>query len=286
MTLRELREGRWAKLLHRPALKAVIADCGDGLLHREQLRTEWKPDEYVFNISFGRWDSGCRCCQQSARRQPSLVLQINFDRRHNRTYQQLLNQAVLRNDGYQSFNVKAGIDGYSGHPVNFSRGFTMAWVRLDLDLDSGECLIEEVQNDWLRNSEWQAKEFEKYLTENKEEKLEDYYPQFMGHYREFIRYARDVLKSYRAVWAEASLAAALEFIWKELGDLAIYCHSAETGAVLKGIRGSQPPRSLYSSLPEKFGFQLTEDAPVFLKNHRFARRCMKAMQVPVRFYRL
>lgn len=162
----------------------------------------------------------------------------------------------------------------------------MSWVRLDLDLDSGECLIEEIQNDWLRNSEWQAKDFEKYLRENKEAKLEDYYPQFKGHYRDFIRYARDILKSYRSIWAEASLAAAIEFIWKELGEMAIYHHSADTGAVLKGIKGTRPPKSLYSSLPEKFGFQITEDAPAFLKSDGFTRRCMKAMKVPVRFYRL
>lgn len=286
VAVRDLRSGRWAKFLHRPLLKSVIADCGDGVLHREQLSTVWVPEQLVFNLTLGGWRQEDRYWQQTSRKGSSLVLQLNFDQRHNRVYQQLLELSAMSKYGRSNFNAKAGVHGYSGHPVNCTRGFTMSWVRLDLDLDRGECLIEEVQNDWLRNCEGLCRRFEDYLQKNKLKALENGSPQFKGHYREFIGYVKDFLKPYRAIWAEASLAAVIELLRGEVGGVDIFYHSADSGARLKGIKDYLPPKSLYSSLPEKFGFQLTDKVPEFLKSDSFSRRCIKAIKKPVRFYRL
>jgi len=286
IALRELRKSRWAKFLHRPLLKSLIAGCGDGMLRRAQLSTVWGEESMNFNLTLGSWRQQDRYWQQTTRKGSSLVLQLNFDRRHNCAYQRLLELSALSKYGRSHFNAKAGVHGRSGHPVNCARGFTMSWVRMDLDLDRGECLIEEVQNDWLRNCEGLARGFEKYLGNNKTELVERRWPQFRGHYREFIRYVNETLKPYRAIWAEVSLAAALEFLRTEIGDVDIYYHSADSGARLKGIREYLPPRSLYTSLPEKFGFQLTDEVPAFLLNDSFSRRCIKAITVPVKFYRL
>lgn len=286
ISLHELRQSQWAKFLHRPLMKSVIAGCGDGMLRRDQLNMAWDPEQYVFNLTLGSWRADERYWQQTARKGSSLVLQLNFERRHNRVYQQLLALSALSQYGRAHFNAKAGVHGYSGHPVNCERGFTMSWVRIDLDLERGECLIEEVQNDWLRNCERLAKRFKDCLEKNKVELVERSAPQFKGHYREFIDYVNDFLKPYRAIWAEASLAAAIDFLRAEIGSVDIFYHSAEYGARLKGIRGDLPPRSLYTSLPEKFGFRLTSEAPGFLMSDSFSRRCMKAIKQPVSFYRL
>ena len=286
LTLSQLRRGRWAKLLHRPLLKPILAACGDGMLRREQLNTVWDSNAVAFNLTLGSWRQDDRYWQQTSRKGSSLVLQLNFDRRHNCAYQQLLELSALNKYRRARFNAKAGLHGSSGHPVNRERGFTMSWVRLDLDLDRGECLIEEVQNDWLRNSQRLAKFFENFLEQGKIDIVERRSPQFKGHYREFIHYVKNILTPYQAIWAEASLAAAIEFLRTEIGNVDIYYHSADSGACLKGIKRYLPPRSLYTSLPEKFGFQLTEEAPTFLASDRFSRRCMKAINGPVLFYRL
>ncbi|WP_226704131.1 hypothetical protein [Microbulbifer elongatus] len=286
MPLHALRQGRWAKFLHKPLLKSLLADCGSGKLRLDQLVSVYHPKQYVFNLSLGKWYRSCRCCQQTSRPGGSLVLQLNFERRHNRVYEQLLDLSFLDEYERQHFNAKVDIDGYSGHPVNRVRGYTMSWVRLDLDLDRGECLIEEVQNDWLRDAARLAKFFTVSLRKERVAALEASNPQFRGQYEEFVRYENEVLKPYRGIWAEASLAAVLEFLRKEVGSLDIYYHTADSGARLKGIKNYFPPKSLYSSLPEKFGFQLTEQVPDMLKSNRVTRRCLKAIKEPVKFYRL
>ena len=42
------------------------------------------------------------------------------------------------------------------HPVRQDGRHTLAWARMDVDLDAGEALIEEIQSDWIREavSEW------------------------------------------------------------------------------------------------------------------------------------
>ncbi len=40
---------------------------------------------------------------------------------------------------------------YTGHPIHKTRN-SIAWARIDLDYLTGEVLIEEIQNDWLRQA--------------------------------------------------------------------------------------------------------------------------------------
>ena len=60
------------------------------------------------------------------------------------------------------------------------------------------------------------------------------------------------------------LLATLIFLTDELGIRRIWMHEAESGARLKHIRGTAPPRSLYTSLPRSFGFTATPEPPGFL----------------------
>ena len=138
-------------------------------------------------------------------------------------------QKLIRPDDVHTFN-------YHGHPSLKSgdRG-TLAWVRLDLDFDTNEVLIEEIQCDWIRRVK----------------SAQRFGYSFYGDYDEsdLNAYVSDVLEPYAKVWQEAMLAATIDFVRNELGLKHVYYHSFENGARLKHIEGNKPPRSLYTQLP-------------------------------------
>ena len=100
-----------------------------------------------------------------------------------------------------------------------------------------------------------------------------------------MNYVRKTLAPYFRLWDEAALTAAINFVVDELGIRRIYYHSFETGNVLKKIRYSQPPRSLYTDLPRKFCFRLTDEVPEMLAGSRVVKRKLKRVKQP-RWYRL
>lgn len=54
---------------------------------------------------------------------------------------------------YQRLGCPGSHFNYCGHPVSRQRN-TLAWARLDLDLNSATALIEEIQSDWIRDVVW------------------------------------------------------------------------------------------------------------------------------------
>ena len=57
------------------------------------------------------------------------------------------------------------------------------------------------------------------------------------------------------------------FLKEEIGINTIFYHTFEGGNFLKGIDyAKKPPRSLNTSLPKKFCFELTNQYPAFLSN--------------------
>jgi hypothetical protein len=142
----------------------------------------------------------------------------------------------------EAFDV-AENDMYSGHPWT-KRSFTLAWARLDIDRDAGEALIEEVQSDWaecLRQSGWPV---------------------------------------YSKLWDEAMLTAAIRFLKDDLGVHRIYYHTFESGLRFKRFDTQccwLPPRSVYTTLPKRFCFALTDTPPRFLARSR-NRRVRKAVR--------
>lgn len=90
----------------------------------------------------------------------------------------------------------------------------------------------------------------------------------------------------RAHWQEAMLTAALRFLVYEIGMRRIFYHTETTGAFLKNIRGTKPPRSLYTELPKRFCFDETDTVPELLTRERNWNRRKKAAQKPMRFFRM
>lgn len=257
-----IKQTQFGKLLSRPLVQSIIASKGNGRLCANDFSYVWQEPSKTFMLTLDTWKGVDRHYDQTTRPGVNLVLQLNFSNQHNGYFHEQFN-SVLQND-LRSF----------GHPTlrPGKRKFkheTLAWTRIDLDLLSGEALIEEIQNDWLRyakswercmncqrNCRWcVVRAFKK--TEREKERLH--------------HYLKNILLPYEKIWSEAMLTAALWFLHTELGIHSIYYHTHDSGAKLKSIKGNKPPRSLYTQLPARFCFTPTEQHPEFLLNDRFYR---------------
>ena len=250
----DLKKSPYQSLLKQPEIKQLLAQRGDGQLTKELFKYPWRSDSLAFVLTVDSWGKHNQWQYQTTRKGCNLVLQLNFSEQHNRVYQHL----VKPKDDYV-FN-------FSGHPVmerdkRILYRDTLAWARIDLDLDSGEALIEEIQSDWVRRVRYCLQSIKRGIT-----------PWQLRWCQceadEFVHYAENVLAPFNALWSEAMLTATIEFIYNELGIRTIFYHTHEFGRRLKQISGDAPPRSLYTDLPRKFCFQLTDNDPSFIENDR------------------
>lgn len=247
VALAELKKSRYGKLLHNKLLKPLVANAGDGRLSRAAVSNIWQEPSLPFLLSVSRWDARKDWMwNQVTRRGENLVLQLNLPKQHERLFQQWLSPK-----GEFNFNW-----GY-GHPVQRKRAGhdlfreTLAWARIDLDLDNNEALIEEVQSDGARKMASLAKQFKGCSCQQCQQRL---------------RYI-DWFQPYAKLWSEAMLMASLHFLKHEMGIEHVYMHTARSGWQLKHMEKNwQPPKSLYSDLPKKFTFQKTCGAPLFLRD--------------------
>jgi hypothetical protein len=245
-------------LLNKPLLKTITADLGTGTLTRQALQTYWPKNPLVFKLSLGSWGQSHRSKHdnwyQTSRPGSSLVLRLNFSDHHNQAYQHLLRPVGQ----YQPFANRC-------HPID-RRQYTLAWVRLDLDWETGEVLIEEIQNDWLRKVEDKYDRLSQKYEQDKQEFHNDWLFRHMDtSWERLSRYCQEVLEPYERIWSEAALSAALWFVREELGLDRIFFHTFETGNRIKGIKTNFPPKSLYTQLPRRFGFRETDEMPQFLQ---------------------
>ena len=278
----ELRKTRLARLLDRKALRPLVARCG-GTLHRHDvialahadhfgvfhgltpageaaLDACWADPWQDFGLNFTTWGEGRHWeYAQISREGGSLVIQLGFPSDH----AQLMGR-YLPDDARTKFEE-------SYHPVRLDGRPTLAWARVDMDLDRGEALIEEVQCDWLR------------LVADEVEWLNDADPQSRDA-RAHQAYQRELFARYARIWPNVMLLATLTVLVESLGMRRIWMHRPETGAILKGISGMYPPVSLYTKLPRSFCFEPVADLPRLLepgpwtRRPRFARNRLKAVE--------
>jgi hypothetical protein len=187
-------------------------------------------------------------------------VQLNFPASHDRSYRELV----------RPFEEHPFISSY--HPTRNREPFTLAWARLDFEPQSSEVLIEEVQSDWVRFAEPYARRAEQWLAEGELPHLE--FDEDVGCTASaMLRYFEGVLRPYARLWQECVLSAVIELCYAELGARRVYFHTFEGGLVMKRIRGSyQPPRSLYTELPERFCFTRTSRAPLVVAGDPRLRR--------------
>ncbi len=262
--INDLKSCRYQGLLNKTVVREVLQNCGDSILHPEMLSDQPAKEGKDFNYTISKWGQFIPhrndSWNQTSRPGLNLVLQLNFDDWHNYKYHQL-----IKNSTIDPFVLRC-------HPVSTKRQFTMAWARLDVDLDRGEVLIEEIQNDWLREVNTLFKGWNEIIKNGNE----------TGNHWFFDYYRHDTffdyvifLKQYQKMWEEATLSLAIHFAKHELGLSDIYYHDFDSGNLLKGLTDEKPPRSLYTRLPKRFCFEPTDRAPAMLKNDKYVRRILK-----------
>lgn len=273
--IQELKRSAYASLLEKPEVKQALAMAGQGVITHAILDSVWPAEVFHFVITLGGWGTRRARRVQTTRRGYNLVLQLNFSSQHDDIYRALVKPIYT-----------ALLNTYS-HPIlrpgarTYFRE-TMGWSRIDLDLQRGEALIEEVQNDWLREARILLRDARRKLKKHASDKV---WWDTNGKVEDVIRYCEQVLQPYYHLWDEAVLAASIDFIHRELGIRKIYYHTAQYGYRLKGIRYTQPPKSLYSQLPRRFCFTQTEQMPEFLAEDKYFRRVYRRVERP-NWYRL
>ena len=254
--VRDLKAGRLARHLDRALLRPLVAQSGGVMRRADVLALAYadralrlpdvgaaasaalagicESDWHDFELTFDHWED-----LQVTRQAANLVVQMGFPSDH-----AALLGRYFREDVRRKFEE-------SCHPVRTDGRPTLAWARLDIDIATGEALIEEVQSDWLR-----------YVTLERQD-LEYSAPRS----RDLIAtraYEQALLARYAKLWPRALMLAVLMLLRDRLALRTVWMHTPALGMVLKRIWGSGPPRSLYSALPRSFGFEATREVPAFL----------------------
>ncbi|MBB3698187.1 hypothetical protein KMW28_17485 [Flammeovirga yaeyamensis] len=128
-------------LLNKPAFHRLTAKSGKAQYSKDQFI--YSDDLKHFKITLGRWgefeNHRNDDWYQTSLPGENLVIQLNFDLDHELIYRKFFDI-----DDWHPFTM-------SCHPIS-EKYSTMAWSRLDFNLDTGEAFIEEIQNDWLRDA--------------------------------------------------------------------------------------------------------------------------------------
>lgn len=268
MSVSEIRSGAYGKLLNRPLLRGLVS--GDGYLYRTAL-DYYNPSAIEgLVVTLGAWNERHKSWNQTTQPSANLVLQFNLSKQWSQKISYALGQ-----DANQIFGW--------GHPVSQKRGCTLGWTRLDMDFDSGEVLIEEIQTDLVRG----LNRLKMSLELAKAKQRDSIKLRGIEIPCAKAEVALEVMSSlFYEHWSEAMLWASIWFCLEELGMNHIYYHEHETGALLKGLNYSRPPRSLYSQLPKKFCFRKTQYGPSFLVNQKAVRRKLNKAKHDVAWYKL
>lgn len=235
----DLKRGALAPLLQKPCIRNIMSSVGRNWLESGDLILGWPTSYDGYRLTLGSWpdlhEKPSRRWSQVTRWGWSLVLQLNLPESHKRE----LAESVPEWSDFVR---------WSPHPIAGNGELTLAWARIDIDFDTSEALVEEIQSDWVRDARYYAQ------------------PRRYGPAGDWRAYYESVLQPRAKKWPETMLTATLWFLFEELGIETVFYHTHETGAELKGIDDPQPPRSLYTDLPRKFCFRTTHNGPRFIRD--------------------
>lgn len=263
----DLKASTYQSFLQKAPLKEITSRLTGNRLSPKNLST-YLPKEWLnFNLTFSKWGGYKKHTKdrdnQTTRQGFSFVIQLNFGALHDVQYHRLISP---KNVGDHPFK-------YTCHPVAVAKSrLTLGWARIDLDLDSGELLIEEIQNDWLREVDSMVKRLTD-LEKKNENRFKNHW--FFYSYNttlDQLKKYQTYLAPYKKIWAEAILAASIEFSVKEMGIRDIYFHTYESGCKLKDCT---PPKSIYTKLPKRLGFQKTNLAPQFIRDCTYLKKTLR-----------
>ncbi len=277
--LGQVKRSRFGRLLSKPIIADLLGRCGDGRVTPDLFNTAWAQPAEPYLLGLTSWGiDGKRLTRanyhQTSRPGVNLVLQLNFSSHHERPSSGWIGKA----DPTHPFVLK-------DHPVACPDRNTLAWARLDIDLASGEALIEEIQSDWVREVHNLIRTLRCLPSDQVRRRFltNCYAPIGLKGIRE---YAAHVLPFHARHWAEAMLSAAIWFLHDEIGVRRIYYHTFDGGNRLKGLSDCPPPRSLYTDLPRRFCFDRTTEPPRLLDQCTDSRVRSAVRSGEIEFHRI
>lgn len=255
----QLKQHAFGKFLNKPLLKKLSGK--NSKWSAELLQMQWPETCRNYEITFDKWGNHkewSRYWNQSCRKGSNLVLQLNFSEDHD-----LAQHKFKSGWGWLDNN-------YACHPVRKGGRHTLSWSRIDIDWETEEALIEEIQSDWItslldsrkmyQNIKNGRSRYQKKLTKNEEKLIE-----ILASYLESLRFE---VKH----WPEITLAATIDLLRNQLGIKKIWYHTPESGALVKRLGTDGVPRSHYKDLPRRFGFQRKQEWPEFIRKNWGTRR--------------
>lgn len=264
LSVAALKTSEYAPLLQKPRVKTILSGLGHHLPDKDYwLGHDYDQQQEIFTLTLGLWGDRKHSnwhWQQTSRPGCNLVLQMNFSGKHDREY------AKLKAEG-DPFT-------YRGHPVSDKR-HTLAWARIDLDFHNNCALIEEIQNDWLREVAELKRRIDNKIKAGASPADDTKIWGLTCPLNVSLDYCRFVLGRYAPIWDEAMLWATINFLREEIGIRHIFYHSAESGKILKHLNGALSPRSLYTDLPRRFCLTPTAEAPELLQQEKFFHKVTK-----------
>ncbi|MEM8984559.1 MAG: hypothetical protein AAGC71_16130 [Pseudomonadota bacterium] len=260
---RSIQRSAFAQLLHKDVVKAVLAQHRSREIPKDAFENHVGASPQCYTLTLDTWGSNTHDeFVQTTRRGYNVVLQLNFPANHDQAYRRYIDP-----HGTHPFAAYE-------HPVVRERQNTLAWARLDIDLDNREALIEEIQSDWLRMANW-------YRPRDGDVDVANFYWNESANLADVMQYYTEELPRHEN-WDETMLAAAIWFLRRELGIRTVYYHTHESGAALKRTDDCKPPRSIYSRLPRRFCFRPTDKRPTFMRR-RIRTSCSKRAVRHARF---
>ncbi len=248
-SISELKRSPFASLLQKESVKRWLGSLGKKEITRDDLALLWPNETETYRLTLDIFDGWIQTSRRG-KNAYNLVLQLNLHGGEAQFMDRLINKR--EDDPFEA----------SYHPIHQGRHRTLAWARIDLDWESGQALIEEIQNDRIRY----VKEF---IEESK-----DCNDQEMLWYgsklpiQTIVDYWNVRLRISRKIWDEAMLSATISFLVHELGIRKIYYHTPLSAEAYKSEGAEDAPRSIYTKLPRKFCFKPTNTPPSFLRKHR------------------
>lgn len=264
VSVSSIKQSPVGKLLHRPLIKQIVANKGGGKINHWDLLNVMPQQYNHYVLTIDRWShKKAYRYDQTSRLGENIVLQLNFNKSHDVEFCQSTGLNIADFNG-------------SYHPTCQRGRYTLAWSRLDIDFESNQALIEEIQTDWLRDV-MQLKNYAAKAEANA--KTWFMYWGTRVATQTALAYANKTLAKHKH-WQDAMLAATLQFLWNEIGIKEVFYHDYETGKALKNISCNGPPRSLYKTLPKRFCFESVKQGPKCIESCKAARKRLKAVNDP------